>query len=204
VDVNDLSVYVNQIKKFKTINDILMFVPKEFLSIKTPFWVDEIVYYGKYYNPIYSFSIENISLCNKFNLNILNSIKNQQKYFDDIDKKIEEIKEYHKQCYINHNKKLLLKRIAQALLTLENEKFIAQKQNDDELIFEISIIESEIKKIENTIDQIDYFEYPFWPDILMPDQSQPFYEDESEFVLLELKSINTTCDIINLNIKYGI
>lgn len=203
IDTNSLSVYIKQIKKFKQINDILMFVPKEFLSKKTPFWVDEIVYYGNY-NPIYSFSIEDIELCNKFDLNILDSIKNRESFFNKIEEKIIEIKEYQKQCYINHNKSLLLKRISQALLTLENEKFIAEKENDEELSFEINIIKSEIKKIEENIDKIDFFNYPFWPDLLMPDQSQIFFEDGSEFALEQLKWINNKCDIINLNIKYGI
>ena len=180
-----------------------MFVPKEFLVKKTPFWVDEIVYYGNY-NPIYSFSIEDIELCNKFDLNILDSIKNKEAYFNKIEEKIIQIKEYQKQYYINYNKNLLLKRISQALLTLENEKFIAEKENDEELSFEIGIIESEIKKIEKNIDKIDFFNYPFWPDLLMPDQSQMFFEDDSELALEQLKWINNKCNIINLNIKYGI
>lgn len=200
IDINHVSVYVNQIKKFRNINDILMFIPKEFLLIKKPFWVDEIKKYGTF-NQIYSFSIDDISLCNKFNLNILDSIKNEEEFLNTILIKVKEVKDYQKDFYVEYNKKLLIKRISQSKLTLENEKFLANNENDEELIFEISIIQSELEKIEKDIDLIDYFEYPFWPDLLMPDQSNPFYEDYTDESILEaFKWIRYTCDVTDLNI----
>jgi hypothetical protein len=198
VDLSELLVYTNQIKNFKNLNEMLMFVPKEFLSKKIPFWLSIFKNYYPTNNLIFCFSLYDIALCNKFGLNLMDFINKRDEFLKQIEYKKEQDLNFQIENYVIYYKGLLIKRIEDSLRTLNNEKFKAQKENDNDLIFEISIIEEEINKIHKNINLIDFLKPNFWPDILLPDPSKEFENDESNNYILEnLKYLNF--DVFDLN-----
>lgn len=162
--------YAKQLTYAETILEILTFLPHEFIEKITPFWINILKDNGEQYFPIISYSIEQITYYNRFNLNLFLNFKDKASSDQNIIKKINTIRETEEKLYEKNCADKVYKRLSEARITLENELVIAKETNDEDLIFEINVISEELDKIEKNIVNLNFYEdvIEWWPELLYP------------------------------------
>jgi hypothetical protein len=167
----DTLIYVEQIKKFKTIFQILYFLPEEFFEKIKPFWFKTLRYSDEKFTFFKSLNISLIQQCNEFGF-IAPEIYNENKYileqkFLDLERQDDE--NYRKKCMGVINTKL-----EEARKTLENELIEAETIDDEDLKMEINIIKEELNDVEKHVTEIvknlttESEIITWWPEILYP------------------------------------
>lgn len=187
--------YTKQLKKAKTILEVLTFIPKELIDKnKIPFWIDILKQNTNKFIPAYYQPMNKILEYNKYDLNIFVNHTDRNLHKSIIEEKIENIKNNENFVYENKCKNKIFERIKEARITLENELIIANNTNDEDLIFEINIIKEELEKIENQVDNINFYDavIEWWPDLLYPVPLIPAFERDEQ-TLFDLNVLTTDC-----------
>jgi hypothetical protein len=167
----DTLVYIEQIKKFKTILEILYFLPEEFLEKIKPFWFETLRYGDENFKFFKTINIPLMEKCNEFGF-IAPEIYNENKHilkekFLDLERQDDE--NYREKCMGVINAKL-----EEARKTLENELIEAKNINDEDLKMEINIIKEELDDVEKHVTEIvknlttEDEIITWWPEILYP------------------------------------
>lgn len=178
-------IYTDQLKKYDNLIDILTIFPSELIEKVDFFWID--FFKNQNYLLEYKcFSLEQINLCNKYNLKI-NDVNT------DILTNI--ALKYNEENDIKFNssvKNLILTKINDARLTLEEELRFAKTSKDEDLIFEIFTISDELNNIEQNLNNLDFnlTINEWWPELLYPIM-------QNEFDSLELERYVKNEDVFN-------
>jgi Holliday junction resolvase-like predicted endonuclease len=185
--IQESIIYAKQLSHLECIFDVLTFFPKELTDKITPFWLTELKSNENYF-PVITYPIGDMQEYNKFNLNIYLNHKDRALNNKIIENYIESIRRKEESVYEKMCSDKILTRLKEARITLENELYIAKENNDEDLIFEISIISEELQKIEENIPNINFYDdaIAWWPDLLYP---VPFVEkferNEGDVYMLE-------------------
>lgn len=180
--------YAKQLNCAETILEILTFLPHEFIEKITPFWIDILKNNSSEYFSIFSYSIEEITYYNNFNLSLFLNFKDKNSSDERVMQKIQTIRTNEENLYLKNCSDKVYKRLQEARITLENELVIAKETNDEDLIFEINIISDELQKIEDTISNLNFYEdvITWWPELLYPVPFvDRFVRNEDDVFLLE-------------------
>ena len=179
---------MKQLNYAETILEILTFLPHEFIEKITPFWIDILKNNSSEYFSIFSYSIEEITYYNNFNLSLFLNFKDKNSSDERVMQKIQTIRTNEENLYLKNCSDKVYKRLQEARITLENELVIAKETNDEDLIFEINIISDELQKIEDTISNLNFYEdvITWWPELLYPVPFvDRFVRNEDDVFLLE-------------------
>jgi predicted RNase H-like nuclease (RuvC/YqgF family) len=112
--------------------------------------------------------------CNKWGFKAYDVYNNNKKPIFDL---IEEYKQKDREHDEPHLLSVAESRYRDALITLEKETEDANKHNDTDLLYEISIIKDELENVNQTVKELikttliqndTYEELKWWPDVLFP------------------------------------